>query len=68
MIWVEDTANKTLYNADGQSVFMQVDVVLSLKSALYSFEKVYPDTASADVKYTAFKSAITSTGGVIVTP
>lgn len=66
-IWIENTTDKILYNANGTSLFKQVDKFLSLESASYCFQKEYADTAAASVGYTAFKTAITSSGGVIAT-
>lgn len=65
-LWIENTAEKVLYNVNGTSSFRQNDKFLTFVGEGCSEEKLYPDTASASIKYTAFRSMIITSGGLIL--
>lgn len=67
-LWIENTADKVLYNVNGTSIFKQNEKILALESNLYSFKKEYGSVALADAGYTSFKNAITTAGGTIIAP
>jgi len=68
MIWIEDSTNKTLYCGSGGAIIKQEDKFIYFQSERYQFQKEFADAATAATKYNNLKTAITSSGDVIVSP